>query len=58
MVLRDMQERLGYHVCFTGIRAGNLPSEALCSKLALHRTDSVDLLAIDPGAFGGGQMTK
>lgn len=58
MVLRKVQDVLGYHACFTGIRAGNAPSEALCSKLALQRTDSVDLLAIDPGAFGGGQMTK
>lgn len=58
MVLRDMQERLGYCACFTGIRAGNVASEALCAKLALYRTDTVDLLAIDPGCFGGGQLTK
>lgn len=58
MVLRDVQQDLGYSACFTGIRSGNQPSEALCSKLALSRTDTVDLLAINPGSFGGGQMTK
>ncbi len=58
MVLRDVRQKLGYSNCFTGIRAGNLPSEALCSKLALARTNTVDLLAINPESFGGGQMTK
>lgn len=58
MVLRDVRQKLGLCECFTGIRAGNLPSEALCSKLALARTNTVDLLAINPGSFGGGQMTK
>jgi hypothetical protein len=58
MVLRDVRHRLGFFECFTGIRAGNLPSEALCSKLALSRTDRVDLLAINPDSFGGGKMTK
>lgn len=58
MVLRDVRQKLGLSECFTGIRAGNLPSEALCSKLALARTNTVDLLAINPESFGGGQMTK
>ncbi|PUB18419.1 GNAT family N-acetyltransferase [Yoonia sediminilitoris] len=58
MVLHDVREELGFSECFTGIRAGNLPSEALCSKLALSRTNTVDLLAIDPDAFGAGRMTK
>lgn len=58
MVLRDVRQKLGLSECFTGIRAGNAPSEALCSKLALSRTDRVDLLAINPESFGGGQMTK
>jgi hypothetical protein len=58
MVLRDVRQKLGFSECFTGICAGNLPSEALCSKLALLRTNTVDLLAINPGSFGGGQMTK
>ena len=58
MVLRDVRQKLGFSQCFTGIRAGNLPSEALCSKLFLSRTNTVDLLAINPEAFGGGQMTK
>jgi GNAT superfamily N-acetyltransferase len=58
MVLREVRQKLGLSGCFTGIRAGNAPSEALCSKLALSRTDCVDLLAINPASFGGGQMTK
>ena len=58
MVLRDVRKNLAVSECFTGIRAGNLSSEALCSKLALSRTDAVDLLAINPESFGGGQMTK
>lgn len=58
MVLRDVRQKLGFSECFTGIRAGNLPSETLCSKLALSRTDTVDLLAINPDFFRGGQMTK
>jgi GNAT superfamily N-acetyltransferase len=58
MVLRDVRQKWGFSECFTGIRAGNLPSEALCSKLALARTNTVDLLAINPESFGAGQMTK
>ncbi|GAA6160658.1 hypothetical protein NBRC116589_28320 [Ruegeria sp. HU-ET01832] len=58
MVLRDVRQKLGFSECFTGIRAGNLPFEALCSKLALARTNAVDLLAINPESIGGGQMTK
>jgi hypothetical protein len=58
MVLRDVRRKLGLAKCFTGIRAGNSPSEALCSKLALSRTGTVDLLAINPDSFRGGQMTK
>ncbi len=58
MVLRDVRQKLGLSQCFTGIRTGNLPSEAVCSKLALSRTNSVDLLAINPESFGGGQITK
>lgn len=58
MVSRDVRQKLGLSKCFTGIRAGNVPSEALCSKLALSRTDTVDLLAINPESFGGGQMSK
>jgi len=58
MVLCDVRQKLGFSACFTGIRAGNLPSEALCSKLALSRTNTVDLLAINPDSFGGDKMTK
>lgn len=58
LVLRDIQDKFGYSRCFTGIRAGNLGSERLCTKLALARTDTVDLLAISPQAFRDARMTK
>ena len=58
MALRDVRQKLGCNRWFTGIRAGNGASEALCSKLGLHRTDTVDLIAIDPDAFGKNRMTK
>jgi hypothetical protein len=58
MALRKINAKFGYTECFTGIREGNKPSEALCSKLALAASSNVDLIAIYPPAFSGGQLTK
>ncbi len=58
MALQAIQQKYGYSACFTGIREGNTPSEALCSKLALSPSPNIDLIAIYPPAFSGGQMTK
>lgn len=58
MALLAINEKFGYTACFTGIREGNKPSEALCAKLALSPSSNVDLIAIYPPAFSGGQLTK
>lgn len=58
MALREINQKFGYTDCFTGIRAGNEPSEALCTKLGLAPSGDVDLIAIYPPAFSGGQLTK
>jgi len=56
--LTAMADRHGYSRFFTGIRAGNAPSEKLCAKLGLAPTGEVDMIAICPEAFSGGQLTK
>lgn len=58
MALRAINLKFGYKDCFTGIRDGNKPSEALCSKLALAPSANVDLIAIYPPAFSDGHLTK
>ena len=58
MALRTINQKFGYTACFTGIREGNKPSEALCAKLALSPSANVDLIAIYPPTFSGGQLTK
>lgn len=58
MALRAINEKFGYTACFTGIREGNKPSEALCAKLALAPSSNVDLIAIYPPVFSGGKLTK
>lgn len=58
MALHEINKKFGYSSCFTGIREGNEPSEALCAKLGLAATSSIDLIAIYPPAFSGGHLTK
>ncbi len=58
MAMREINEKFGYTKCSTGIRKGNKPSEALCSKLHLTPSSNVDLIAIYPPAFSGEQLTK
>lgn len=52
------RERLGCAGVFTGIRAGNAPSAALCGKLGLAHEGRFAVIAIDPGMFGAERMTK
>lgn len=58
MALQEINLKFGYESCFTGIRKGNMPSEALCTKIGLRPTTNVDLIAIYPPAFSSGQLTK
>ena len=58
MAMLRMNEAFGYTDCFTGIRAGNAPSEALCAKLGLSPSDTLVLIAIDPAMLAGGRVTK
>lgn len=58
MALHEINKKFGYSSCFTGIREGNAPSEALCTKLGLAATSNLDLIAIYPPAFSGGRLTK
>ncbi|MEC3860923.1 GNAT family N-acetyltransferase [Mesobacterium sp. TK19101] len=57
-VLDQMHRRFGYDRYFTGIRTGNAPSEALCTKFGFAATDDHVLIAIDPTVLGGGRVTK
>lgn len=43
---------------FTGIRAGNAPSERLCSKLGLEATDRTIQISIAPEVFAATNVTK
>ena len=43
---------------FTGIRAGNAPSERLCTKLGLEATDRTIIISIAPEVFAAGSVTK
>lgn len=54
----EMQERYGISEVYTGIRPGNAPSEALCSKLGLRPTECLILIAIAPEVLGTGRVTK
>ena len=58
LAMKKINEKFGYAKCSTGIREGNKPSEALCSKLHLSPSSNVDLIAIYPPAFASGQLTK
>jgi RimJ/RimL family protein N-acetyltransferase len=58
MALLRMREKFGYTRRFTGNRAGNGPSEALCTKLGLRPDETTVLIAIDPQMFSGGRITK
>ncbi|WP_238367535.1 GNAT family N-acetyltransferase [Mesobacterium pallidum] len=55
--LVDMADR-GYTGFQTGIRAGNTPSERLCTRLGLGPLNAQDIIAIDPASFGEGRLTK
>jgi RimJ/RimL family protein N-acetyltransferase len=56
--LIEMKERHGIDEVFTGIRAGNGPSEKLCAKLGLRATDFEILLAIATDVLGAERVTK
>lgn len=58
MCILEMHKRFGTADFMTGIREGNGPSEALCSKLGLQPTSQVFLIALDPAIFGAGRVTK
>ena len=58
MSLLAMHERFGTAHFMTGIREGNGPSEALCSKLGLRPTAQTFLIAIDAVVFGAARVTK
>ena len=53
-----MNDRFGTTTYFTGIRADNAPSKALCTKLGLTRGDSNVIVGIDPDTFGSSRVTK
>ncbi|MGI3186232.1 GNAT family N-acetyltransferase [Nioella aestuarii] len=53
-----MVDRHGMTGFFTGIRAGNAPSERLCSKLGLEATDRSILISIAPEVFAQANVTK
>lgn len=53
-----MADGLGLVLMHTGVRAGNAPSERLCAKLGLARSDRTDMIAIDKSVFAAGSMTK
>lgn len=51
-------ERFGNESFFTGIREGNTASENLCTKLGLAPSGHTIVVAIEPSAFSGNQITK
>ena len=53
-----MRDRHGKTLFFTGIRAGNAASEALCRKLGFAPDSRRILIAIDAGVLGSAQVTR
>jgi hypothetical protein len=53
-----MVESHGMTGLFTGIRAGNAPSERLCTKLGLEASDRIILISIAPEVFAQASVTK
>lgn len=58
MALIEVQERYGFIEVFTGIEPGNAPSEAVCTRLGLHREGNSVLTIADPNLLPGGRLTK
>lgn len=58
MAICAMNRDFGVAAFLTGIREGNLPSEALCAKLGLARSGELHLISIAPDLFAGGRLTK
>ena len=57
-VLIEMHERYGFTEFFTGVEAGNAPSEAVCTRMGLRNTSQSILSVADPSLLPGGRMTK
>lgn len=58
MAILAMDQQFGVSSFYTGIRAGNAPSEKLCAALGLVRTDGVDMIAVDTTQIPDGRTTK
>ncbi|MDU8909790.1 hypothetical protein [Aestuariicoccus sp. MJ-SS9] len=58
MAMLEMNARFGFATFSTGIREGNAPSEALCTKLGLRPTGDAVVIAIDPATFAADRVTK
>ncbi|WP_416896152.1 MAG: GNAT family N-acetyltransferase [Minwuia sp.] len=58
LAMVEMNRRYGFRSFGTGIREGNTPSEALCTRLGLAATGRSVLLAIDPALLDGDKLTK
>lgn len=56
--LVGLMEERGLKSVFTGVVAGNAPSEAVCARMGLAPEMSETLSLADPGLLPGGRMTK
>ncbi|WP_413719827.1 GNAT family N-acetyltransferase [Silicimonas sp. MF1-12-2] len=53
-----MHEKTGIGKFSTGIRDDNIPSERLCEKLGVVRSDYLIIIGMDPDAFRDARITK
>ena len=51
------RDRFGMGSVFTGIRAGNIASETICTRLGLAWNGDHFVVAADPVALSGGRLT-
>jgi len=58
MLLDQMSKDFGFTHFYTGITPGNVPSEAVCSKIGLVHSGNHLVTMADPARVPGGRITK
>jgi hypothetical protein len=56
--LLEMESRFGFGDFMTGVEPGNVPSEAICTRMGLSKGRSGIIGCADPRALASGRMTK
>jgi hypothetical protein len=57
-VMLDIHHAFGFTTFYTGVEAGNVASEAVCTRVGLEPRGDAIMTATDPRQLRGGRMTK